>query len=318
MRHFARHLKAVSALLAIGLLAVVAGGASHPVAGETSATNPAFPEIILQINDTTVSPYDTNYYLSVYLTNTLQEVAGMEITFFAEHSGLVGLPASERIDTLIICSDSVTCDTTIDTVSVSPVDYTGSDIGYWEFLQARALSPDKFRFVGLADYPGGSTTPPLPVATEGPHFLFRVLLNRLVDLPTLDTLTERSVKWIFTAPTNFSSPDAEIIGLQESTYCVNPPVCDTIDTIAYIDSTINVYVSGILTIGPQCMIGDVDASGSINAADVIALVDYVFRAGATPACGGAAGDANCSGSVNSADIIVIVNYVFRGGAILCG
>jgi plastocyanin len=66
-----------------------------------------------------------------------------------------------------------------------------------------------------------------------------------------------------------------------------------------------------------CVTGDVNANGSITSADIIYLVNYVFKGGAAPLPVAAAGDVNCSGAITSADIIYLVNYVFKGGAAPC-
>jgi len=60
------------------------------------------------------------------------------------------------------------------------------------------------------------------------------------------------------------------------------------------------------------MPGDVNTSGSISSADIIYLVDYVFRSQAAPLPCAANGDVNCSGAVTSSDIIYLVNYCFKG------
>ncbi len=63
--------------------------------------------------------------------------------------------------------------------------------------------------------------------------------------------------------------------------------------------------------------GDVNVSGSLTSADVIRLVNYVFKDGLDPAPCTASGDTNCSGSVTSADVIGLVNHVFKGGSTPC-
>jgi hypothetical protein len=65
------------------------------------------------------------------------------------------------------------------------------------------------------------------------------------------------------------------------------------------------------------MTGDVDTSGAITAADIIACVNYVFKGGAVPKPCEAAGDVNCDGAVTASDIIYLVNHVFKGGAVPC-
>ena len=63
--------------------------------------------------------------------------------------------------------------------------------------------------------------------------------------------------------------------------------------------------------------GDVNLSNTVTSADIITLVNYVFKGGADPKPCKAAGDVNCSGTVTSADIITLVNFVFKGGNAPC-
>jgi len=58
--------------------------------------------------------------------------------------------------------------------------------------------------------------------------------------------------------------------------------------------------------------GDLNHSGTLDAADIIALVSYVFRSGPTPNPP-AIGDVNGIPPTTSADIIYLVNYVFKSG-----
>jgi hypothetical protein len=59
--------------------------------------------------------------------------------------------------------------------------------------------------------------------------------------------------------------------------------------------------------------GDVNGSWSLTSADIIALVNYVFKGQplSVPQC---AGRCNGDGVVSSSDIIWLVNTVFKGGA----
>jgi cysteine-rich repeat protein len=63
--------------------------------------------------------------------------------------------------------------------------------------------------------------------------------------------------------------------------------------------------------------GDINNNGVITSADIIALVNYVFKGGLRPQPCAAAGDVNCSGNVNSSDIIFLVNRVFKSGPAPC-
>jgi len=76
----------------------------------------------------------------------------------------------------------------------------------------------------------------------------------------------------------------------------------------------------VSSLPPECLIviaGDVDVSTSITSADIIYLVNFVFKGGAVPLPCEANGDVNCSGSVTSGDIIYLVNFVFKGDAAPC-
>jgi len=64
---------------------------------------------------------------------------------------------------------------------------------------------------------------------------------------------------------------------------------------------------------PPFVAGDVNESGTITAADVIYLVNYVFKGGPDPLPVWQSGDVNASGTITSADIIYLVNFIFKGG-----
>jgi hypothetical protein len=290
-------LRTAGALLLAGLL--FAAGRTEEASGLTAPAGDAagIPEIILQVNDTIVSAYDNRYYLSVYLTNTLQQVAGIEMTVYAGRSGLVRLP---------------------DTAVSSAVDMAGSAIAGWDYIQARALSPYTFRIAAVADFPGGSSPAPLPVSSGIPHLLCRIVLEREASVALLDTLHDRTVSWIVAASqTSFSDPAGNTIGLQESTICLNPPVCDSLDTVSYFDPAVNIYVNGAVTFAPNCIRGDMNGDRAVSASDIIALVNHIFKGGPPPPCSGTAGDVNCSGNLTAGDIIYLVNYVYKGGAAPC-
>jgi len=63
--------------------------------------------------------------------------------------------------------------------------------------------------------------------------------------------------------------------------------------------------------------GDVNTDGNLTSADIIFMVNYVFKGGATPNPCEAAADVNCDGNVTSADVIYMVNFVFKGGTPPC-
>jgi len=68
---------------------------------------------------------------------------------------------------------------------------------------------------------------------------------------------------------------------------------------------------GALGIGCE-VVGDANADGVINSADVVYLIDYLFKGGPPPEPL-EAGDVNCDQIINSADVVYLINYLFKGG-----
>jgi rubredoxin len=58
--------------------------------------------------------------------------------------------------------------------------------------------------------------------------------------------------------------------------------------------------------------GDANSDGVVDPADVVYLINYLFRSGPAPDPL-QAGDANCDGVVDPADVVYLINYLFRNG-----
>ena len=58
--------------------------------------------------------------------------------------------------------------------------------------------------------------------------------------------------------------------------------------------------------------GDVNQDEVINSADVVYLINYLFKGGPAPEPLWI-GDVNCDGIINSADVVYLINYLFKGG-----
>lgn len=59
--------------------------------------------------------------------------------------------------------------------------------------------------------------------------------------------------------------------------------------------------------------GDANGDGVIDLADVVYLVNFLYKGGFAPEPM-EAGDANCDEVVNVADVVYLVNYLFKGGS----
>lgn len=64
------------------------------------------------------------------------------------------------------------------------------------------------------------------------------------------------------------------------------------------------------------MPGDANGDGVVNSADVVYLINYLFKDGPAPEPW-RVGDVNCDGIINSADVVYLINYLFKGGPPPC-
>jgi hypothetical protein len=58
--------------------------------------------------------------------------------------------------------------------------------------------------------------------------------------------------------------------------------------------------------------GDANADLTVNVADAVYLVNYIFKGGPAPDPA-EAGDANGDGDINVGDTVYLINFVFKGG-----
>ena len=65
------------------------------------------------------------------------------------------------------------------------------------------------------------------------------------------------------------------------------------------------------------MTGDVNRDGARSAADIITMVNFVFKSGVEPEPCIAAMDVNCDATPTAADVIYMVSHVFKSGALPC-
>lgn len=62
--------------------------------------------------------------------------------------------------------------------------------------------------------------------------------------------------------------------------------------------------------------GDANGDGTINSADIVYLINYLFKRGPAPDPLWV-GDVNCDELINSADVVYLINYLFKGGPPPC-
>jgi len=63
--------------------------------------------------------------------------------------------------------------------------------------------------------------------------------------------------------------------------------------------------------------GDVNYDNVVNPADLVYLINYMYKEGTEPPAGTEAGDINCDNSIDMADIVYLYKYIFSGGPEPC-
>ena len=109
-------------------------------------------------------------------------------------------------------------------------------------------------------------------------------------------------------------------GLQSSSPCIDAGDPDS----AYLDSDSSRSDIGAgnmsgpphvpFDLCPLEVMGDVNGSRAVTSADILYLVNHVFKGGAAPVPCSANGDCDCSGTITSADIIRLLRFIFGAAA----
>ena len=73
----------------------------------------------------------------------------------------------------------------------------------------------------------------------------------------------------------------------------------------------------IFQVGPDYLFGDANNDGTVNIADVVYIVNYLFIDGPEPVPLWIVGDVTCDMIVNIADVVYLVNYLFLNGPEPC-
>ena len=138
------------------------------------------------------------------------------------------------------------------------------------------------QIVGIADQ---DNNPPSGVIGPGNGILYNLVVNITSSCLVYSETTITAIQ-VDTLHSHLSKPNGGLI-----------------DSVTFFNGS--VYVPGL------CVYGDANASGGVGLADIVYLVNYVFKGGIPP-CPEKAGDANRNNIINLADIIFLVNHVFKG------
>jgi hypothetical protein len=134
----------------------------------------------------------------------------------------------------------------------------------------------------------------------------------LADLPPSQAGTVVSIEELGLSDTTDAAGDYALDGIGPGAYTliVRRPNYDSMSVATYLkrrDSVRDFTLQPVFGLR-----GDINHSQTVDAADVILLVNYVFRSGPAPDPI-SQGDVDGTPPITSSDIIFLVNYVFKGG-----
>lgn len=170
---------------------------------------------------------------------------------------------------------------------IASIDTVGTLVNKFDHLDVNVVG-DYITIVGIADL---DSNPPSGVIGPGNGILYNLLVNITSSCLVYSETTLTTIQ-VDTIHSHLSKPETG----------------EWIDSVQFFDGSI--YVPGL------CVYGDVNGTGGIGLADIIYLVNYVFKGGIPP-CPEKAGDANKNNAINLSDIIFLVNHVFKGGPAPC-
>lgn len=128
----------------------------------------------------------------------------------------------------------------------------------------------------------------------------------------------------------YGNPDGNYAGILADLTGINgnisecPLFCDLSDNQFYISETSPCasdnneceVLMGAWDTGCNYLCGDATADWQINVADVVYLLNYLYRGGAPPQPL-QAGDVNCDGTIDVSDVVYLLNYLYKGGPQPC-
>lgn len=167
--------------------------------------------------------------------------------------------------------------------------------------------------ITLTNYPPYIVLPDTILAPVGSSLWFTVYVSE----PDHDLVTEYKLNAFWYAQDSLKLPahPPSYAGGNNGLFTWVPTQADTGAWIASFSATdncgaIDTHLLNILQSIPFC--GDCNNDSAIGVADVISMVNYLYRGGILPepSC---RGDANGDGQVDAGDVVYLINYLYRYG-----
>lgn len=271
-------------------------------------------EIILSVIDTSLSPGETESYISVFLDNYFDTIAGFQFQL-----------KLDRPDLVTFNFNNEGFDTTNTLISgfeyVQALDTSGTGALLWFRCIANANPFDSIFTTGIPPQQGGLVVK-LPVNTTS----------------FADTLSSLTCNFNIIKPFDFSDTWGHSIGvitdtLMDTIYykcstweadsCLEWVMVDGFteeyDSVyiyeylsGYLDTTVVVPLHGSVTLNSYYIKCDNDGDGSITVADAVCFVNYLFKLWDQKLCSYVPLCKEPGTDPNVGDLVKLVNYLFKG------
>jgi hypothetical protein len=161
----------------------------------------------------------------------------------------------------------------------------------------------------VSDFEGNATVDSMPVTVDNSYSLSGHVTLEGVNQSLMGTeilVSPDALVMLTPSSGNYGFPD---VGGGYQHVIMSRAGYVTFDTLLLMDRNRQVDVTLRLM---EFVCGNTNGVPPVNSADIIFLVNYVFKSGAAPMPVDA-GNANGDASITSADLIYLINYVFKSG-----
>ena len=190
---------------------------------------------------------------------------------------------------------------------------------FYAYIPAQPPGTVVSYYIKAADYCGRVVTHP-PIGASGAH-TFAIAGNASPQIVSPDSFLLATSETLHYYPEIYDPDDSvhQITYLDIPSWCIvqNDSLIGEAPDSSLVDS-FSVVAEDEWSADTQMVslyvyvCGDANEDGVINSADIVYLVNYLFKGGSPPEPS-EAGDTNCDGIINSADVVYLINYLFKGG-----
>ncbi|MEA1980068.1 MAG: hypothetical protein U9N54_03740 [candidate division Zixibacteria bacterium] len=280
-----------------------------------TSNSQSIPRINFTVSDTTAPIASHGVFLSIYMDNFQDIIAGFQFELISSRPDLVKFDFSE-----------------------DGFDSTNSIISGYDYLSVIQTNSDSssIQITGLSDLPGTGGTNPGIYPQQGGLFL-------KIPFNTIDStfgITDYTSIIEIQPRLHFADAKGTLIGLVSDTTIdtTNYLLCqewlldscvlyDTInagpDNYDYVvtDTTVDIYIDsnqvrgfdGSITIIPTILNCDNNNSGMVEISDLVCVVNYLFGDFNVLACPTMNCDTNNSGIIDISDLTYLIEYLFNNG-----